>query len=276
MVLGEPDASGRRRPVETGDEISEGVDLVVSAVGQYPKHFEGFGVQSDNRGRITVRADSMLSSRPRVYAGGDCVLGPSTLIESIAQGRIAAQAMDKELGGDGDISETLLRDGWETSPHIGRKDGFNTLHKYHPIMLAPLQRSGWDEVEKGFDDVTARAEAARCFKCNLATQITDSLLPPESWLDLSAAVVAAVSTEAGVFQLLDADKKVTMIKGVENLQAGLQEQLDKAGNSDNGAKFFVFEEAAMYTSRESQMIQAYLQEHGKMPEGGSDELDDLF
>jgi hypothetical protein len=139
-----------------------------------------------------------------------------------------------------------------------------------------VQRSGWEEVEKGFDDGTARAEAARCFKCNLATQITDSLLPPESWLDLSAAVVAAVSTEAGVFQLLDADKKVTMIKGVENLQAGLQEQLDKAGNSDNGARFFVFEEAAMYTSRESQMIQAYLQEHGKMPEGGSDELDDLF
>jgi NADPH-dependent glutamate synthase beta subunit-like oxidoreductase len=276
MVLGEPDASGRRRPVDTGEEISEGVDLVVSAVGQYPKYFEGFGVQTDKKGRITVRADSMLSSRPRVYAGGDCVLGPSTLIESIAQGRIAAQAMDKELGGDGDISETLLRDGWETSPHIGRRAGFNTQHKYHPIMLAPLQRSGWDEVEKGFDDVTARAEAARCFKCNLATQITDSLLPPESWLDLSAAVVAAVSTEAGVFQLLDADKKVTMIKGVENLQAGLQEQLDKAGNSDNGARFFVFEEAAMYTSRESQMIQAYLQEHGKMPEGGSDELDDLF
>ena len=276
MVLGEPDASGRRRPVDTGEEISEGVDLVVSAVGQYPKHFEGFGVQSDKKGRITVRADSMLSSRPCVYAGGDCVLGPSTLIESIAQGRIAAQAMDKELGGDGDISETLLRDGWETSPHIGRKAGFNTQHKYHPIMLAPVQRSGWDEVEKGFDDATARSEAARCFKCNLATQITDSLLPPESWLDLSAAVVAAVSTEAGVFQLLDAAKNVTMIKGVENLQAGLQEQLDKAASSDNGAKFFVFEEAAMYTSRESQMIQAYLQEHGKMPEGGSDELDDLF
>ena len=61
-----------------------------------------------------------------------------------------------------------------------------------------------------------------------------------------------------------------------NFQAGLQEQLDKAVGSDNGAKYFVFEEAAMYTSRESQMMQAYLQEHGKMPGGGSDELDDLF
>ena len=276
MALGEPDASGRRRPVDTGEETSEGVDLVVSAVGQHPKRFDGFGVQTDKKGRITVRADSMLSSRPHVYAGGDCVLGPSTLIESIAHGRIAAAAMDKELGGDGDISETLLRDGWETSPHIGRKPGFNTQHKYHPIMLVPAQRSGWDEVEKGFDDATARSEAARCFKCNLAPQITDALLPPESWLDFSQAAVATVSTEAGVFQLLDADKNVTMIKGVENLQAGLQEQLDKAVGSDNGAKYFVFEEAAMYTSRESQMMQAYLQEHGKMPGGGADELDDLF
>ncbi len=276
MVLGEPDASGRRRPVDTGEELSEGADLVVSAVGQFPKCFEGFGVQTDPKGRITVRADSMLTSRPLVYAGGDCVLGPSTLIESIAQGRIAAASMDKVLGGDGDISETLLRDGWETSPYIGRKTGFNTQHKYHPIMLIPVQRGGWDEVEKGFDDATARAEAARCLKCNLAPLIMEALLPPESWLDFSVAVVAAVSNEAGVFQLLDADKNVTLIKGVENLRSGLQEQLEKLSGNGTGPIYFVYEEAPMYTSRESQMMQAYLQEHGKMPGGGADELDDLF
>ena len=59
-------------------------------------------------GRIQVREDSMLTSRPGVYAGGDCVLGPSTLIESVAQGRKAAAAMDAFLGGDGDIEEKLL------------------------------------------------------------------------------------------------------------------------------------------------------------------------
>ena len=139
-------------------------------------------------------------------------------------------------------------------------------------MLQPAQRGGWDEVEKGFEDATARAEAARCFKCNLAPKITDAVLPPESWLDFESQVVAGMSTEAGVFQLLDADKNVLMIKGVENLQRGLQEQL----GGSHGAVAFTFEEAAMYTSRESQMIQAYLQEHGKMPGGGSDELDDLF
>ena len=272
MALGEPDASGRRRPVETGEEIVEGVDLVIGAIGQFPNRFEGFGVETDRKGRITVREDSMLTSRPKVYAGGDCVLGPSTLIESVAQGRVAASAMDKVLGGDGDISEVLLRDGWETNPWIGRKDGFNTTRKFHPIMLAPEQRSGWDEVELGFDDATARLEAARCFKCNLAPKIAEAVLPPESSLTFDAAAIAAVPTEAGVFQLLDGDKNVLMIKGVENLRVGLTEQLERGSDATN----FVFEEAAMFTSRESQMIQAYLQQYGKMPGGGSDELDDLF
>jgi formate dehydrogenase (NADP+) beta subunit len=276
MALGEADASGRRRPVDTGEEVSEGVDLVVSAVGQFPKRFEGFGVATDKKGRITVREDSLLTSRPGVYAGGDCVLGPSTLIESVAQGRLAATAIDKQLGGNGDISEKLLRDGWETSPYIGRKDGFNTQRKFHPVMLAPSMRNGWNEVEKGFDDATARAEAARCFKCNLAPKISDSVLPPETWLEFAPGPVAAVSSESGVFQLLDADKNVLMIKGVENLRAGLEEQLERGANGDNSAKYFVFEEAALFTSRESQMIQAYLQQYGKMPGGGSDELDDLF
>lgn len=272
MALGEPDASKRRRPVDTGEEVCEGVNLVIAAVGQSPDRFAGFGVNTDQKGRITVREDSLLSSRPGVYAGGDCVLGPSTLIESVAHGRIAAMAMDRQLGGDGDISETLLRSGWETSPWIGRDESFNKRRKFHPIMLAPEKRVGWDEVETGFDDASARAEGSRCFKCNLAPLIGASVLPPETWLEFSAAVVAEVSTEAGVFQLLDADKNVLMIKGVENLRAGLLEQLER----DGGARYFVCEEAAMYTSRESQMIQAYLQQYGKMPEGGSSDDDDLF
>ena len=272
MALGEADDSGRRRPVDTGVEVEEGVDLVVAAVGQYPNRFEGFAVNTDKKGRITVREDSLLTSRPGVYAGGDCVLGPSTLIESVAHGRLAAMAMDKQLGGDGDISEKLLRDGWETSPYIGRDPTFNQRRKFHPIMLAPEKRTGWDEVEAGFDDATARAEASRCFKCNLAPKIADAVLPPELWLEFNADALAAVSTEAGVFQLLDADKNVLVIKGVENLRAGLNEQLER----DSGAKYFVFEEAAMYTSRESQMIQAYLQQYGKMPEGGNSDDDDLF
>lgn len=273
MELGEPDASGRRRPIEiSGSEFSEDVDLVIAAVGQHPKKYDGFGIQTDAKGRVTVRADSMLTSRPGVYAGGDCVLGPSTLIESVAHGRIAAAAMDKQLGGDGNIEEKLLPDGWETDPHIGREEDFNRRRKVHPIVLAPAQRMNWNEVEKGYDDAMARFEASRCLKCNLAAKIEDMVLPPESWLEFSESAVKNVTELAGVFQLLDADKNVLMIKGSENIRAGLAGQLGK----NQAAKYFVFEEAPMYTQRESQLIQAYLQQYGKMPGGGSSELDELF
>ncbi|HYB49578.1 MAG TPA: FAD-dependent oxidoreductase [Burkholderiaceae bacterium] len=273
MKLGEPDASGRRRPVEIeGSEVNEGVDLVVAAVGQHPRRFAGFGVQTDARGRITVREDSMLTSRAGVYAGGDCVLGPSTLIESVAQGRLAAAAMDRKLGGDGNIEENLLPEVAPTDGYIGRDEGFNRWRRRAPIMLKPEQRKGWDEVERGLSDENARAEASRCLKCDLAPRITEAVLPPASWLDFTPEAVAGVTEEAGVFQLLDADKNVLLIKGVAALREGLREQLGR----NESARYFVFEPAAMYTSRESQMIQAYLQQYGKMPGGGSDELDELF
>ncbi len=273
MELGEPDASGRRRPVEiAGSEFTEDVDLVIAAIGQYPKKYEGFGVQTNDKGRIIVRADSMLTSKPKVYAGGDCVLGPSTLIESVAQGRIAASAIDSQLGGDGDIEETLLPD-WDTDPHIGRDEGFNQVKRFHPIFIDPAKRNNWDEVELGFDATTAQAEALRCLKCNLAAKIEDMVLPPESWLELTGDNVAGVTTESGVYQLLDADKKVLAIKGVENLREGLEAMLDKA----DVAKYFVVEEAPFFSQRENQLVQAYMEQYGAMPPGvGADEMDDLF
>jgi NADPH-dependent glutamate synthase beta subunit-like oxidoreductase len=178
MQLGEPDASGRRRPIDTGEEVTEGVDLVIAAVGQHVQKFARFGVQSDAKGRIVVRDDTLATSRPSVYAGGDCVLGPSTLIESVAHGRLAAAAIDRQLGGNGDIEEKLLPDGWQTSPYLGADKEFNHRHKVHPMTLAPAERRGWDEIERRFTDADARAEAARCLKCNLAKTIAEPILPP--------------------------------------------------------------------------------------------------
>lgn len=99
------------------------------------------------------------------------------------------------------------------------------------------------------------------------------VLPPESWLELNEASVAGVTTESGVHQLLDADKKVLAIKGVENLREGLQGMI---GKSDE-AKYFVFEEAPFFSQRENQLVQAYMEQYGSMPKGvGADEMDDLF
>ncbi len=274
MQLGEPDASGRRRPVEIpGSEQREDVDLVIAAIGQRPQVFSCFDVHTDPNGRIQVREDSLLTSRPGVFAGGDAVLGPASLIVAVAQGRKAAAAMDAFLGGDGDIEEKLLPDDWDTDPRIGREQGFNQVRRFHPVFIEPAARHNWNEVELGFDAASAQAEGLRCLKCNLAAQIVDALLPPESWLEFNAANVTATSSESGVFQLLDADKKVLTIKGVEHLRAGLEELLEKA----DVARFFVVEEAPFFSQRENQLIQAYMQQYGGMPPGvGADDMDDLF
>jgi NADPH-dependent glutamate synthase beta subunit-like oxidoreductase len=180
MALGEPDASGRRRPVDTGEEITEGVDLVIAAVGQRTQKFAGFGVDSDTKSRVVVRKDTLSTSRTGVYAGGDCVLGPATLIEAVAHGRLAAAAIDRQLGGDGDIEEKLLPDDWQTSPYLGPDHDFNRRRRHHPALLAPALRTGWDEVERTFSDADARAEATRCLKCNLAPEIAHIVPPPHT------------------------------------------------------------------------------------------------
>jgi NADPH-dependent glutamate synthase beta subunit-like oxidoreductase len=178
MALGEPDASGRRRPVDTGEEVTEGVDLVIAAIGQHVQKFAGFGVETDTKGRIVTDKQTLATSRPGVYAGGDCVLGPSSLIESVAQGRIAAAAMDRLLGGDGDIEETLLRDGWQTSPRLGPDPDFNRRPRIFPGLLAATERKGWEEIEHRLTDADARAEGSRCLKCNLAADIAPPVMPP--------------------------------------------------------------------------------------------------
>jgi hypothetical protein len=76
----------------------------------------------------------------------------------------------------------------------------------------------------------------------------------------------------GVFQLLDADHQILAIKGTANLR---QDLLAAMADNDS-ASFFEFEEDKMFSQRESELIQKYLQEYGKMPGGGADDLDDLF
>ena len=101
MQLGEPDASGRRRPVPIADAIETiDVDEVIVSVGVspnplIPSAFEGF--KMSRWGTIVVDEETMLSSLDHVYAGGDIVRGGATVILAMGDGRRAATAMDKQL-----------------------------------------------------------------------------------------------------------------------------------------------------------------------------------
>jgi hypothetical protein len=99
-------------------------------------------------------------------------------------------------------------------------------------------------------------------------------LPPEKWLELNEKNVADVPAIEGVYQLLDENKCIIAIKGTMDIQADLRAKL----GSKTKAKYFGFEPDPMYSKRESELIQQYLQQFGKMPKGDGegDSLDDLF
>jgi hypothetical protein len=102
--------------------------------------------------------------------------------------------------------------------------------------------------------------------------ICQSTPPPEEWLALDKSNVELAPNVEGVFVLADQGKKPCLIKGTENIRVGLLEALDARAD----AAFFMWEEDRMYTKRESELIQKHLQQHGELPGGGDDELDDLF
>ena len=101
MELGEPDESGRRRPVEIeNSEYVVDVDAVVMSIGTSPNPLirsTTEGLETDRRGCIIVKDDSGLTSREGVYAGGDAVTGAATVILAMGAGKSSAKAIDEYL-----------------------------------------------------------------------------------------------------------------------------------------------------------------------------------
>ena len=102
MELGEPDASGRRRPVEIpGSEFVLDVDTVIMAIGTSPNPLiknTTKGLEVNKHGGIIVNEDG-LTSREGVYAGGDAVTGAATVISAMGAGKLAAKSIDEYLSG---------------------------------------------------------------------------------------------------------------------------------------------------------------------------------
>ena len=103
MELGEPDASGRRRPVEKpGSEFVLDVDCVIMAIGTSPNPLiksTTKGLETQKWGGIVVNEETGLTSRPNVYAGGDAVTGAATVILAMGAGKTAARAIHEQLKG---------------------------------------------------------------------------------------------------------------------------------------------------------------------------------
>jgi len=196
MELGEPDASGRRRPIAvTGSEYQMECDVVIPAIGQAtdPSAFDG--ILKFNRNRtIPVKWKTGQTEVDAIFAGGDCVTGPATLIEALAAGNDAAFAIDRYLRGlapDRPV-EMKVQDlvgrlgGYDAREEGGDERGRPGMHhlamqKYEPdsdpdtefgreravMPSLPLEKrlKGFGEVELGFTKEQAVREAERCLRC---------------------------------------------------------------------------------------------------------------
>ncbi len=167
MKLGEPDEGGRRRPVPIPGEIStEIADCVLLAISQGPSVPQEWGLELDSWGCIEVDPKTMETGRKGVLAGGDVVTGPLTVISAIAQGRLAAQSIDRYLGGDGDISETLAPPDEPMEFHSPmRPEGTDFLCVAELDVAERLK--GFTEVNLGLTAEQAIEEARRCLRCDL-------------------------------------------------------------------------------------------------------------
>jgi NADH-quinone oxidoreductase subunit F len=172
MELGEPDESGRRRPLPiAGSEFVIECDTIIPAVGlsvDLTWLSDEFAVSS--RGTIAADRFEFTTTHPRVFAGGDAVRGPATLIDAIGDGQRAAFAIERLLTGASAREEYLEQ--MQRSRRVVRSVPVEDLEEAVPRAEATLEPA--DERVGNFAEVVhaltaeqARCEAGRCLRCDL-------------------------------------------------------------------------------------------------------------
>ncbi len=165
MELGAMDSSGRRRPEPIkGSEFAMSFDTIIAAIGQRPEIPHQFNLATGRGNAIQVDPDTLVTSREGVFAGGDAVTGPASVIEAIAAGRQVAISIDKYLGGSGDIDETLAPPEKAMTP---LEEAEEKRRPEMPTLPDKKRLSGFDQVELGYTDEMAIEEAQRCLRCDL-------------------------------------------------------------------------------------------------------------
>ena len=160
------DANGKFNP--TFEENSESVvecDTVILAIGQAPRLdflAPEDGVEISGRGLIVADRESLMTSAPGVFAGGDCVFGPRLIIDSVGDGKRIAAGIHRFLTGNARPEPVIEV---EVLQHHQMFSDFMTLDRA-PVPMVPLdRRTGITEVEVGYDEATAMREARRCLHC---------------------------------------------------------------------------------------------------------------
>jgi NADH-quinone oxidoreductase subunit F len=176
MKLGEPDESGRRKPIPIpGSEFEIELDSLVSAIGEQPDVSflaDKSGVDISKRGTIVADPETFATNKKGVFAGGDVVTGAKTVVEAMAAGKVASESIDKYLRG-----ESLTRVYEVTKPSIlvealelTEQELAELKRPAMPTISMKQRHKNFQEIELGFDEKMAIKEAKRCLRCELESE----------------------------------------------------------------------------------------------------------
>jgi coenzyme F420-reducing hydrogenase delta subunit/NAD-dependent dihydropyrimidine dehydrogenase PreA subunit len=173
MELGEPDDSGRQRPVPINDsEFDEEFDTLIAAIGQAPQTPSDFGVRLGRGSTIQVDPVTLTTNRAGVFAGGDAVTGPATVTQALASGRQAAFRIDDYLQHSYplvDKEERSILSG-ELLPET--IEMIRKIERVEPPSLALEARAkDFNTVELVYGWEEAINEARRCLRCGMGAEI---------------------------------------------------------------------------------------------------------
>jgi heterodisulfide reductase subunit A2 len=202
MELGEPDASGRRRPVPVPDDFFEvPCDTLIAAIGQFPDlDFlpEKMREKLSSKGKVVTDPVTLSTAISGIFSGGDAVLGPSTVIEAIAQGKEAAESIHRYLRGED------LHEGRELPPSaIVPDQKVELVERIKQRHRDPGERvKDFGEVALAFDEKSIITEAERCMSCGICSEcylcvdackakaITHMDLPAQKTIEAGSIILA--------------------------------------------------------------------------------------
>jgi NADPH-dependent glutamate synthase beta subunit-like oxidoreductase len=124
----------------------------------------------DKAGRVKVDSKTLATSMEGVFAGGDLVTGPNTVIDAIAAGKRVARVIDRYLRGEpmAEPARPKLPTVFLEPAVVGQEELENAARAVPPVLPVKGRKKNFNEVERSLSEEQARAEARRCLRCDLA------------------------------------------------------------------------------------------------------------
>jgi putative selenate reductase YgfK subunit len=193
MQLGRPDESGRARPVPIkGSEFILDADMLIAAIGQQPS-LEGVvenpGIEATRWNTIKADEKTLATGIPGVFAGGDAVTGPRTVVEAIGQGHVAARSIRLHVAGKPLLPEKGFKKPVEVEVPNQLISAVRRAKGYH--ILPERRRRSFKEVEASLTIEDAVAEADRCLRCGPCYECRHCLAScPKEWVVLTSRALS--------------------------------------------------------------------------------------